>query len=151
MQFAVENINELRGFAKDVLSRSKTPMIFALSGDLGSGKTTFTKICAEILGIKQTVNSPTFIIHSEYNLDSGKLHHIDLYRINDLNEFIELNLNQIIKSKNYIFIEWADKFKWEINKLSNEANIVWINFDYIDESDYEPGQKRIINLTESPL
>jgi tRNA threonylcarbamoyladenosine biosynthesis protein TsaE len=147
MQFEIKNIDELRSFAADVLSRSKTPIIYSLTGDLGSGKTTFTKLCAEILGVKQSVNSPTFIIHSEYDFDSGKLHHIDLYRINNINEFKELNLHSTIKKGNHIFIEWADKFKWEIDKLRNEANIVWLNFDYSDKSEGE----RIVNLTESPI
>lgn len=56
-------------------------MVILLDGDLSAGKTTFTKGIGQALGIKRTINSPTFVILKRYMEDESKLYHIDLYRM----------------------------------------------------------------------
>lgn len=122
--------------AKSILSQYKAPFVVALCGELGSGKTAFVGQFAKELGITSPISSPTFIIHSEYPVPETEsiLHHIDLYRINDVNELKELKLEEISDSQNIIVVEWADKFTSEIKSIFNNIPIVWLNFEHISET-----------------
>jgi len=86
--------------------------IIALSGDLGSGKTTFTKGIGKGLGVKdpKRINSPTFVLIKEYN---GRipLYHLDLYRLDDLKEIENLAIEEYIYGNGVTVIEWAEKIK----------------------------------------
>ena len=86
--------------------------IIALSGDLGSGKTTFTKGIGKGLGVKDSrrINSPTFVLIKEY---SGKipLYHLDLYRLDALKEIENLAVEEYIYGTGVTVIEWAEKIK----------------------------------------
>jgi len=86
--------------------------MIALSGDLGSGKTTFTKGIGKGLSIKDSkrINSPTFVLIKEYN---GKipLYHLDLYRLDDLKEIENLAIEEYIYGTGVTVIEWAEKMK----------------------------------------
>jgi tRNA threonylcarbamoyladenosine biosynthesis protein TsaE len=86
--------------------------MIALSGDLGSGKTTFTKGIGKGLGVKNSkrINSPTFVLIKEYN---GKipLYHLDLYRLDDLKEIENLAIEEYIYGSGVTVIEWAEKMK----------------------------------------
>jgi len=78
--------------------------VIALEGDLGAGKTTFTKGLAEGLGITKTVNSPTFTIIKEYK---GKLplYHMDVYRVAD--GFEDLGFDEYFEGEGVTVVEWA--------------------------------------------
>jgi tRNA threonylcarbamoyladenosine biosynthesis protein TsaE len=82
--------------------------IAAFYGELGSGKTQFIKgICSE-LGVKDVVNSPTFVIVNEYNYSNGKkIFHFDLYRMKSTEEVIELGFEDYF-DKGLILIEWPE-------------------------------------------
>lgn len=80
--------------------------VILLSGELGAGKTTFTKGLAEGLGIKSTVQSPTFTIIKEYTGEKFKLYHIDMYRISDESELSELGLEDCFADNAVTVIEW---------------------------------------------
>jgi tRNA threonylcarbamoyladenosine biosynthesis protein TsaE len=86
--------------------------MIALSGDLGSGKTTFTKGIGKGLGVKDSrrINSPTFVLIKEY---SGKipLYHLDLYRLDALKEIENLAVEEYIYGTGVTVIEWAEKIK----------------------------------------
>jgi len=84
-----------------------------LCGDLGAGKTAFTKALADVLGVRDTVASPTFVIEKIYRLQNQRfshLIHIDAYRLEHSSELKQLGWDGIIKNpKNLIIVEWADK------------------------------------------
>lgn len=86
--------------------------VVALYGNLGSGKTTFTKGVGKGLGIKDPdrINSPTFVLIKEYK---GKipLYHLDLYRMDDLKEIENLAIEEYIYGDGITVIEWAEKIK----------------------------------------
>ncbi len=86
--------------------------IVALSGDLGSGKTTFTKGIGKGLGVKDPrhINSPTFVLIKEYKGDIP-LYHLDLYRIDDVKEIENLAIEEYIYGDGVTVIEWAEKIK----------------------------------------
>lgn len=96
--------DETKEFAKRLATLLQPKDVIALEGDLGAGKTTFTKGLAEGLNIKKTVNSPTFTIIKEY---SGKipLYHMDVYRLEDSEE--DLGFDEYFEGNGVTVIEWA--------------------------------------------
>lgn len=91
-------------------SRLKAGDIVALWGDLGAGKTTFTRGIAQSLGIPSSVpiTSPTFTIINEYQ-GAMKLYHIDLYRIRGADDVESLALREILYGSGVCVIEWPDR------------------------------------------
>ncbi len=105
------------------------PAIFALVGDLGAGKTTFSKTFLKELGVEQHVQSPTFSIINSYDIDFNgfkKVFHIDVYRIEDNKELEVLHFNEILENPDHIVvIEWADKIRELI-----PAGATWMTFEH---------------------
>ena len=85
--------------------------VVALVGELGAGKTRLVMGACRALGVKATVNSPTFTLINEYRTPSGKVVHIDLYRISKRAELAELGLEEYFDGSNICFIEWAEVVK----------------------------------------
>jgi len=112
---------------KEVASSLTGGEIFALSGELGSGKTTFVQGFAEGLGVSGRIISPTFILMRKYGVDDKDFYHIDLYRLegNIKNEVINLGLADVwAKPENIVVIEWAEKIKKMVPKSAR-----WIKFE----------------------
>ncbi|HEX9503523.1 MAG TPA: tRNA (adenosine(37)-N6)-threonylcarbamoyltransferase complex ATPase subunit type 1 TsaE [Patescibacteria group bacterium] len=101
---------------------AKKGSIIGLSGDLGSGKTTFAKALAMSLGIK-SLKSPTFIVSQRYPLKENFLYHIDFYRLDHPKQLLSLGLNETFSSNNIVLIEWVDKFPQIMKKCD-----ILINF-----------------------
>ncbi len=87
----------------------KPGMVVLLEGDLAMGKTTFTKGIGQALGIKRTINSPTYTIMKRYVHDENKLYHVDLYRLEDVNS--DFDLEDYINSDGISVVEWPFKVK----------------------------------------
>ena len=86
------------------------PCVVALSGDLGAGKTTFSKGVARGLGIKENITSPTFTILNEYQ-GKEQLFHFDLYRLADTEEFYAMGFEEffdLTTLKGITLVEWAE-------------------------------------------
>lgn len=113
----------------------KRAVLICLWGDLGSGKTTFSQGMAKALGVRETVNSPTFLIMKKYLL-SGKrkgmnFYHLDLYRIKDKQEILDLGWKDILNDKNdFVVVEWPEK----IGEILPEKRID-IKFDSVSEDE----------------
>jgi len=118
-------------FSKKYLDPNR-PVVVALSGELGAGKTQFTKGIGKQLGVKEIVNSPTYTIINEYRYDDKTLAHMDTWRLMD-DELERSGLIENLESKNIVVIEWADKFYQEIHSLCDNMNIPIYNikFNYI--------------------
>jgi tRNA threonylcarbamoyladenosine biosynthesis protein TsaE len=106
-------------------SLSNLDCIFILSGDLGAGKTHFTKGIFKGLGFEnyKDITSPTFDLVNTFNLDNIKVHHFDLYRIDKLSSEDEMWLYELLNEKSLCIIEWGDKFEFYINKKIYEIQI----------------------------
>ena len=100
---------ETKNFASKISKKVKKGSVVALNGDLGSGKTTFTQGFAKGLGVKQHVGSPTFKLVSEYSGSIMKLYHVDCYRLNSIEEFLNLGgENLLLPYDGVTLIEWAN-------------------------------------------
>jgi len=76
---------------------------------MGAGKTTFIKAICEVMGVKETINSPTFSIVNEYEAADGSIiYHFDCYRINKIQEALDLGAEEYLYSGNLCFIEWSE-------------------------------------------
>lgn len=81
--------------------------VVALTGDLGAGKTVFVQGAAAALGVKSRVTSPSFVLMREYQGDLPVLH-LDVYRLNSLQELIDLGFEEYLEPRWVIFVEWGD-------------------------------------------
>lgn len=89
--------------------------VIAMQGTLAAGKTTITKGIAEALGVKDTITSPTFCLISEYE---GKmpLYHMDVYRLDAGEDFVNLGTDDMIYGNGVSIIEWSEKIMEELPK-----------------------------------
>ena len=92
--------------AQNIESEKFPNLVICLTGDLGSGKTIFTKGFAEALGIDENITSPTFNIIKEYTTGEMNLYHMDLYRLNG--DVKNLGLEEYFTKGGVVIIEWAD-------------------------------------------
>ena len=104
-----QSVEETQNLAKKLAKKISQGSIISLIGDLGTGKTTFTKGFAKQLGIEDHVTSPTFKLVSEYQGEKYKLYHIDAYRMDGPNDFLNIGGEEYLSSKkNITIIEWGD-------------------------------------------
>ena len=94
---------------KELGKASMAGQVYALAGDLGVGKTVFTKGFAEGLGIEEAVNSPTFTILQIYDEGRIPLYHFDVYRIEEPEEMEEIGFDEYIEGDGVCLIEWAGR------------------------------------------
>jgi len=116
MLYEVKSLGETRkvaeGLVNSLVPKTDGSTVVGLYGNLGAGKTAFTKYIASILGIEETITSPTFVIEKIYELSNQKfthLIHIDAYRLKDSSELLHLGWKEIIADRNnLILIEWPE-------------------------------------------
>ena len=101
-------IQELPKIAGMILANtaSKTLLFY---GDMGVGKTTLIKELARKIGVQDNLSSPTFSIVNEYLLESDKLYHFDFYRINSVEEVLDIGIEDYFESPHWKLIEWPEK------------------------------------------
>ena len=88
--------------------------ILLLNGDLGAGKTTFTKFLLARLGSSEEVSSPTYSIVNEYDTENGKVYHFDLYRMSSIEEVYDIGIEEYLYNGFLNIIEWADVYLPEL-------------------------------------
>ncbi len=108
----------------------KRSIIFALQGEMGTGKTQFTKGLAKAMGINELVTSPTFAIENEYGEKNKKLYHFDTWRLENSDEMRDLGFEKLIKDKSVVSIEWAEKVVDLIREIDDEAIVIWVNMKF---------------------
>ena len=93
--------------AQNIESEKFPNMVICMEGDLGSGKTLFTKAFAKSMGISENITSPTFNIIKEYDGEEGyKLYHMDVYRLSESKE--DIGISEYFNKGGVTIIEWAD-------------------------------------------
>jgi L-threonylcarbamoyladenylate synthase len=125
-------------------------IVFLLRGDLGAGKTEFTRGVASVLGVAKIV-SPTFVIYYEYDiadnqilgvLNRKKFIHADFYNISDLSEFEHLGLTDYLSKSVFMVCEWGEKLGNLYQVFSQKAHIYIVDISHISKS------KRKINISK---
>ena len=108
LSIEVGNLAELENAAKEVMSFANTYKVWTLDGPMGAGKTTFVKAIGKIVGVLDTVNSPSFSIVNEYRNKSNRAYyHFDFYRIKNEEEAQDIGVDEYFYSGDYCFIEWS--------------------------------------------
>jgi len=109
-QITTDSVESTKSLGEKLGSLINIKTIFALMGNLGSGKTSFVQGLAKGLDVPDNyyITSPSFTLINEYP-GKHKLFHIDLYRIDGLNDFEDVGLYEILEENGIIAIEWADK------------------------------------------
>lgn len=135
--FTSKSVEETFEIAKKIIAKHlpltlRFPLILALQGELGVGKTQFVKGLASLLHIEENVSSPTYTLMKEYSYSytkyAGTLYHIDTWRLADQNELEStLHLKDILKPGNIIAIEWAGKAEGILKTYEKDVPILVIN------------------------
>ena len=106
-----------------------------LYGEIGAGKTAFTRLVAEALGVKEKVTSPSFVILNEYHSASIPVYHFDLYRLENVGiSTITDELREYSDGKKITFVEWAEFSQGELPFERIEINVT---YDDDDSRNYE--------------
>ena len=108
---SIRSLHTIKFTAKQFVSylKNNPEKVYCFNGKMGAGKTTFIKAICEEMGVKETVNSPTFSIVNEYEAADGSIiYHFDCYRINKIQEALDLGAEEYLYSGNYCFIEWSE-------------------------------------------
>ncbi|WP_320123225.1 tRNA (adenosine(37)-N6)-threonylcarbamoyltransferase complex ATPase subunit type 1 TsaE [uncultured Sphaerochaeta sp.] len=134
MTVTTHSEEETRNLGKSIAMQCKPGTVISLRGSLGSGKTVFAKGLAEGLGIGESIVSPTFTLIQEYE-GSLPLYHMDLYRIEGIEEFEMIGGEELLYGKGVTLIEWSEK----VEELLPDSTI----FVHIR---IMPNQERIITL-----
>lgn len=116
----VKSVDETYALAKKVADTLDGGEVLLLDGDLGAGKTTFTKGLAKALGVKEEVTSPTFTILNVYEDGRLKLNHLDMYRVESSDELAELGIEECFDEDAVTVIEWNkfEHFDGKVIKIS---------------------------------
>ena len=108
-ELEIQSLNTIHKTAQEFIELIGENTVFAFNGKMGAGKTTFIKAVCEMLGVKETVNSPTFSIVNEYEGTNGRIiFHFDCYRINKVQEALDFGAEEYLYSGNLCFIEWSE-------------------------------------------
>lgn len=134
--FEIAGAVQMREFARILAEeflkiRSRQSLVIALSGELGSGKTTFVQGFAKGLGIRGKIQSPTFVIQKIYRLKTKNYKlfaHIDAYRFTKQDEILALGWEGLVKNpENIIVVEWAENIEKFLPKNRIDAKIDFVS------------------------
>ena len=112
---------------------AQSGFVFALSGDLGAGKTQFVKGLARGLEIPARVHSPTFTLVNEYGGGRLKLFHLDLYRLETPAQIFSAGVEEFLQPDGVTVIEWAERLKLEVGSQESEVKRIFVKIEILDE------------------
>lgn len=121
------SVEETKEIAAKIAKKVKKGGLICLFGDLGTGKTVFVKGMANFLGLKEfSIKSPTYTYIREHN----HFYHIDLYRLEKIDELLWHTIQEILENKkNIVVIEWADRLEDLLPKKR-----ITVHIEYLDEN-----------------
>jgi len=101
----ISQLSELKSAAEALLKEWPAEQVFIFIGEMGVGKTTFIKRICEVLGTEDSVSSPTYALVNEYQGDR-KIYHFDLYRLNSIEEALDIGFTEYLQEDAVCLIEW---------------------------------------------
>ncbi len=141
-EFTSHNESETKEIAYKLASKLKQCDTIILSGDLGSGKTKFTEGFLSFWGLENEISSPTFTIVNEYKTDNTNIYHLDVYRLENSDEFISIGGLEYFEN-GICIIEWGELIEDVLpdnyiqiifNKDIDDENIRYLNFKVFGEN-----------------
>ncbi len=133
MELVIKREEDLENAAKGLLNFAGPRRKMAFYGEVGAGKTTMIKILCRLLGVKEAVTSPTYALINQYQ---GQYHgvpchinHLDLYRLKNLEEALEIGIEDLLYDDSFCFVEWP-----ELIEAVLPYNIVRIQIKFIKNS-----------------
>lgn len=114
MELLVNSPSELDAAVEALLAFAAGRRIFTFTGEIGAGKTTFIQAICRRFGVEDAVTSPTFALVNEYRYapsapeETGIMYHLDLYRMEDMEEALDIGIEDILGSGAYCLIEWPE-------------------------------------------
>lgn len=131
----IESLDTINQTAQKFIDQIDDRTVFAFNGKMGAGKTTFIKSICETMGVKETVNSPTFAIVNEYEAGDGRIiYHFDCYRITNVQEALDMGAEEYLFSGNLCFIEWSE----------NIAPLLPDTLVNVDIEELEDGKRNVV-------
>jgi len=131
----IKSLDTIRDTARQFIDGIGDRTVFTFNGKMGAGKTTFIKAICEVMGVKETVNSPTFSIVNEYEAADGRIiYHFDCYRITKTQEALDLGAEEYLYSGNLCFIEWSE----------NMASLLPDTLVNVDIEEQEDGSRNVV-------
>ncbi|MBO4905773.1 MAG: tRNA (adenosine(37)-N6)-threonylcarbamoyltransferase complex ATPase subunit type 1 TsaE [Bacteroidaceae bacterium] len=133
MTLTISSLDSIEQAAQEFLSINADARWFAFNGDMGAGKTTFIRALCKVLGVEETVTSPSFAIVNEYQITHPasataphRVFHFDFYRLRTTDDVLSLGIDEYFTDDAYCFMEWpqiAEAF------LPEETVLVSITYD----------------------
>ncbi len=114
--FHTSTSEETIDLGRKIGSLLKAGDVIAMTGTLAAGKTTITKGIAESLGVSDNITSPTFCLISEYDGSKMPLYHMDVYRLEGAEDFVNLGVEDMLYGNGVCIIEWSEKVQSELPK-----------------------------------
>ncbi|XZE45720.1 tRNA (adenosine(37)-N6)-threonylcarbamoyltransferase complex ATPase subunit type 1 TsaE [Pirellulaceae bacterium SH467] len=132
-ELKIPSLADCERFAASLAACVKVPLAIGLSGTLGAGKTQWTRFFVKSLGGQEIeVSSPTFVLVKEY-ATVPKIYHLDVYRVADEDELLELGIEEFFDAPAVTIVEWADRF---LERMPTN----WIHLQWsLDE--WDPNQR----------
>lgn len=134
--YQIKAESDMHLVAPSILEKMDNNKICLLIGDLGAGKTTLVKAIFRELKSTLEVTSPTYSLINEYQHPGGLAYHMDLYRLNSLEEALDIGIEEYLNSGNYCFIEWP-----EVIFPLLEDNFIKLSFEILEN------ETRTVNLS----
>ena len=116
MEFKINKIEDWQDVLNEITPHFRHNILL-LKGNLGAGKTTFTKFLLKNLGSKDEVSSPTYAIVNEYHTPKGKVFHFDLYRMKNIGEVYDIGMDEYLDNAQLCIIEWPEIYEDELDDL----------------------------------
>ena len=134
MEIIVQDISELKSVVQKLLDFAKGRKKMLFTGEIGAGKTTFIKEFCKHFNVNENVTSPTFSLINEYSFEDKNgqeqlIHHLDLYRLKNAEEALDIGIEEYLYDENYCLIEWPELIE---NILPEQ--VVRINFEITEDS-----------------
>lgn len=109
LHIEIKNLEDIQQAAQEFIRHIGNSKVFAFHGNMGAGKTTFIKAICEEMGVEDVINSPTFAIVNEYETARQEIiYHFDCYRINKIEEALDMGCIDYFDSGNLCLIEWPE-------------------------------------------
>lgn len=109
LEIKIKSLDGIADAARQFVDAMGENKVFAMFGPMGVGKTTFVKAVCEILGVEDTITSPTFAIVNEYRANTGgQIFHFDFYRIRKVEEVYDMGYEDYVYSGAVCFLEWPE-------------------------------------------